>query len=235
MEPFLASEALASGELSFRELKRFHRQLFPGVWVDRCAELSVRGWSEAGWLWSRRTAVLAGLPASAALGAKWIDADTPVELIHTNRRPPGGIVVHTDRVLSGEKVMVKGLPVTSPARTAFDIGRRWDLESGVQRIDALMNATDVKVVDIEAVARRHPRAGGLVQLRETLALVDSGAESPYESRTRLLLVAAGFPRPATQIEVFDGHGFFVGRIDMGWREYRVGVDFEGAQHWTDPG
>ncbi|MET0898841.1 MAG: hypothetical protein ABWY45_13100 [Mycobacterium sp.] len=234
MEPFLASEALAAGALTFRELKRFHRQLFPGVWVDRCADLSMLGWSKAGWMWSRRTAVLAGMSASAALGAQWIDADTPVELIHTNRRPPSGIVVHTDRLLEGETQIANALPVTTAARTAFDLGRRLTLEVGVERVDALMNATDVKLVDIEALARRHPRANGLVQLRDTLALVDGGAESLYESRTRLLLVQAGFPRPETQIKVFDEQGFLVARIDMGWREYRVGVDFEGAHHWTEP-
>ena len=234
MEPFLASEALDAGALTFRELKRFHRQIFPGVWVDRVADLSMIGWSKAGWLWSRRTAVLAGLSASAALGAKWIDADTPVELIHTNRRPPTGIIVHTDRLLEAETRIAGGLPVTTPARTAFDLGRRLTLEDGVECIDALMNATGVKPLEIEAVMSRHPRANGLCQLRKTLALVDGGAESLYESRTRLLLVQAGFPRPETQIEVFDHHGFFVARIDMGWRDYQVGVDFEGKHHWTDP-
>jgi very-short-patch-repair endonuclease len=24
------------------------------------------------------------------------------------------------------------------------------------------------------------------------------------------------------------------RIDMGWEEWKVGVEFDGAQHWTDP-
>lgn len=234
MEPFLASEAMGPGALTFRELKRFHQQVFPGVWVDRCADLSMIGRSKAGWLWSRRVAVLAGLSASAALGAKWIDADTPVELIHTNRRTPSGIIVHPDNLLSGETAVARGLPVTTPARTAYDLSRRLRLEDAVPRIDALMNATDLKIIDIETVAHRHPRARGLISLRETLELVDGGAESKYESLTRLLLVQAGFPRPETQIEVFDDNGYFVARIDMGWREFRVGVDFEGAHHWTEP-
>ena len=124
--------------------------------------------------------------------------------------------------------------VTTAARTAFDIGRRVGLESGVQRIDALMNATDVKVTDIEAVAEMHPGVRGLTQLRQTLKLVDGGAESPYESLTRLLLVRAGFPPPETQIPVLDEYGVVIAVIDMGRREYLVGVDFEGAHHWTDP-
>jgi len=137
-------------------------------------------------------------------------------------------------LLSGETQVIRGLPITTPARTAFDLGRRLSPEEGVQRVDALMNATDIKVDDIETVARTHAGVRGLRQLRQTLDLVDGGAESPYESLTRLLLVQAGFPRPQTQIPVLDEYGFVVARIDMGWSEYLVGVDFEGAHHWTSP-
>ena len=144
------------------------------------------------------------------------------------------LTVHTDTLLTGEIETIAGIEMTTPARTAFDIGRRLPLTEGVKRIDAIMNATDVKVLDIEAVMARHPGVRGLRHLRRTLALVDGGAESPYESLTRLLLVNAGFPRPETQIIVVDEDGFIVARIDMGWRKYLVGVDFDGAHHWTDP-
>ena len=52
--------------------------------------------------------------------------------------------------------------------------------------------------------------------------------------TRMVLVQNGFPRPQTQVQVRDRHGVVVARLDMGWRQWRVGVDFEGAHHWTDP-
>lgn len=64
--------------------------------------------------------------------------------------------------------------------------------------------------------------------------MDGGAESPQETRTRLLLIAAGFPRPQTQVVVVDEYGSFVGRIDMGWGELKVGVEYDGPQHWDDP-
>jgi very-short-patch-repair endonuclease len=57
--------------------------------------------------------------------------------------------------------------------------------------------------------------------------MDGGAESPQETRTRLVLIDAGLPRPQTQIIVAPW------RIDMGWEEFRVGVEYDGAQHWTD--
>ena len=62
------------------------------------------------------------------------------------------LIVHTDGVGIGETRRVDGMLVTSAARTAFDIGRRARTRRGVQRVDALMNATDVKVSDIESVA-----------------------------------------------------------------------------------
>ena len=231
--PFLAAEALAADAVTFRELRRFHTGIYPGVWAPRDVELSPTQRAHAAWLWSRREGVVAGLSASAMWGAKWIEAGTPAELIHTNRRPPPLLAVHDETLPPGEAATVSGIPVTTPARTAFDLGRRLDLQAGVQRIDALMNATDVKVAEVEAVLAGHRGMRGVRQLRETLLLVDGGAESPYESLTRLLLVQAGFPRPQTQIRVVDEYGCVVARIDMGWPEYLVGVDFEGAHHWTD--
>lgn len=143
------------------------------------------------------------------------------------------LTVHTDDLADGETQRVGGMRVTTAARTGFDIGRRVGPVSGVQRLDALMNATDVKLSDIDAVAAMHPGVRGLTRLRRALDLVDGGAESPWESLTRLLFVRAEFPRPETQIPVFDEYGVLVAVIDMGWRDYLVGVDFEGAHHWTN--
>jgi very-short-patch-repair endonuclease len=34
--------------------------------------------------------------------------------------------------------------------------------------------------------------------------------------------------------VFNRFGDHVGRIDMGWGDWKVGVEYDGGQHWTDP-
>jgi hypothetical protein len=227
--PFRADEALATHAMTFRELRRFHSAIYPGVWAPRGVDLPASDRARAAWLWSRRHGVIAGLSASALLGAKWIEPGLPAELIHTNRRPPPLISVHTDEVGPGETQLIDGMAVTTPARTAFDIGRRWGVDAGVQRVDALINATQLKVVDVEAVARQHPRVRGLRQLRQTLDLVDGGAESPQETTVRLLLIGAGLPTPETQIEFRDLHI----RVDMGWREWKVAVEYDGIHHWTD--
>jgi hypothetical protein len=231
--PFRAAEALDAGALTFRELRRLHFAMHPGVGAPRGADPSLLDRARAAWLWSGRKGVIAGLSASALLGTKWVEPENPVELIHANRRAPDGLVVHGDALTPGEWSIVGELPVTTAARAAFDMGRRLKLKDGVQRLDALMNATGVTIPEIEDVIAGHPGVRGLRQLRSTLALVDGGAESPFESLTRILLQNNGFPPVQTQIEVFDECGRLFARLDMGWPEYRVGVDFDGAHHWTD--
>jgi hypothetical protein len=231
--PFRGTEAVAAGALSVRELYRFYQPVYPGVYAPPDVEPSAIQRAVAAWLWSRRRGVVAGLSASAVLGTKWINGLVAAELVHHNRRAPQMLTVHSDELSLGETTEVDGMTVTTPARTAFDLGRRLNLKDGVKRIDALMNATQLKVVEIESVIERHPGVRGLGKLRKTLSLVDGGAESPYESLTRLMLVGAGLPHPQTQLPVFDEFGFVVAYLDMGWPEYRVGVEFDGAQHWTD--
>jgi hypothetical protein len=232
--PFLVSEALAAKAVPERAMRAIYEPVYPGVYAPGGIELSASQRAKAAWLWSRRRAVVAGNSAAALLGAKWVSPSLDAELVYDNRKPPKRIVVHSETLAPHEMLAVDGIPVTSPARTAFDIGRRTTNRlHAVQRLDALTNATDVKVADVEAVIAEHPGARGLLQLRRVLPLVDGGAESPQETRTRLVLIDAGLPAPQTQITVCDEYGEFVARVDMGYKEFRVGIEYDGVQHWTD--
>ncbi len=137
------------------------------------------------------------------------------------------------KLIDDEMCVVDGMVATTPARTAFDIGRQRGLTDAVIRIDALAQATGLKRSDVQVISDRNRGARGIVKLRRVLDLFDAGAESPLETRTRLTLVGAGFPAPETQIVVRDEFGVPFARIDMGWAEWRVGVEYDGAQHWTD--
>jgi hypothetical protein len=231
--PFLGQEALAARALPERAMRSLYNPIYPGVYVPVGIDVTAGQRAEAAWLWSRRRGVVAGASAAALLGAKWMDANRDAELIHDNRHPPTGIRVRTETLLADELSCAGGIAVTSPVRTAFDIGRQASSRlATVQLLDALANATDVKTVDVDAVATRHPGMRGLARLRKVLPLVDGGAESPQETRTRLALIDAGLPRPTTQIVVRDAYGEFVARIDMGYEDVRVGIEYEGSQHWT---
>lgn len=234
-ELFLGSEALAVKTMPERAMRSLYSAVYPGVYGPADLELTARERARAAWLWSRRHAVIAGNSAAALLGAKWVSPALDAELIHHSRRPPGGITVHNETLLPGEVIQVDGMPVTTPARTAFDIGR-WASSRlhAVQRLDALANATDIKINEVEAVVAEHRGMRGLVRLRAVLPFVDGGAESPQETRTRLVLIEAGLPAPQTQIRVCDEYGDFVARVDMGYKDLRVGIEYDGPQHWTDP-
>jgi hypothetical protein len=234
-ELFLGSEALAAKAMPERAMRSLYRAVYPGVYSSGDIGLTARERARAAWLWSRRNGVIAGNSAAALLGAKWVSPALDAELIHDNRHPPAGIAVHTETLIQREVVHVDGMPVTSPARTAFDVGR-WTSSRlrAVQRLDALANATDVKINEVDAVMADHRGARGLVRLRAVLPLVDGGAESPQETRTRLVLIDNGLPAPQTQIRVCDEYGDFVARRDMGYRDLLVGIEYDGPQHWTDP-
>jgi hypothetical protein len=126
------------------------------------------------------------------------------------------------------------MSVTTPARTAFDIGRTRPARLAIPMLDALLGATSTTPADVLRVAAARPGARGVRLLTSHLGLVDGGAESPRETRLRLLLVGAGLPRPETQIEFRDRRGRVRVRVDMGWREWKVAVEYDGVQHWLDP-
>jgi very-short-patch-repair endonuclease len=174
------------------------------------------------------------LSAAALHGSLWIDAHLPAELNQPHRHKTNGIVLHSDKLADDEVCVAHGLPTTTPGRTAFDLGRRPGLIMAVIRLDALMQATDLKPADAELLIERHRGARGIVQLRKAMTLSDSGSESPQETRTRLVLTKAGMRPKRTQIEVFNRFGEFVHRIDMGWNDWLVGVEYDGEQHWTNP-
>jgi hypothetical protein len=194
---------------------------------------STRCRRRAAWLWSRRRATLVGV-SRAVHGSRWIDPALPAELNHSSQHRTAGIILHSDLLAADEIETVKGLPVTTAARTAFDLGRRKGLTRAVIRLDALIRATDVQSADVGLLAERHRGARGIVQLRRALTLVDAGAESPQETRTRLVLTNAGLAPERTQIDVYDRDGYHVGRVDMGWATWKVGVEYDGTHHWADP-
>ena len=108
--------------------------------------------------------MIAGLTAAHWQGSKWVDEHLPVELIWSNTHPPGGIETYDMRLEQDEFDVVTGLPVTTPQRTAFDIGRRTPIDTAVARLDALVAATGIKVIEVAEMADRHRGARGLRQL-----------------------------------------------------------------------
>ena len=228
---FVGSEAVAHGRLSKSDLRR-HRSMFRDVYMPKSGVASLRDRAVGAWLWSRRRAIVAGVAASALHGAQWVDPDVRIELIAPNARAQPGLMVRNETLADDEITEAQLLPVTTPARTAYDLGRHQFRGQAVARLDALMRATPFSVEDVLLLAKRYPGARGLRRLRAVLPHVDGGAASPKETWLRLLLVDAGLPAPTTQIPVLDGHRP-VAFLDMGWEEFKVAAEYDGDQHRSD--
>ncbi|MCV7350481.1 endonuclease domain-containing protein [Mycobacterium parmense] len=232
-KPIIGSEALASGALSRHQLRTRYRAVFPNVYLPHDVALTLELRIAAAWLWTRRRGTIVGAAAAALHGAEWIPDDVPVEVLHTTARAPRGVLTRRYALADGETQVLDGRVVTTPERTAFDIGRRGAVRSAVVRLDALARATGVKNDDVLRVAANHPRSPGLRRLEAALELVDPGAASPRESYLRLLLIDAGLPRPQTQIPVSDVDGIPFAYLDLGWEDRMVAVEYDGDQHRTD--
>jgi very-short-patch-repair endonuclease len=232
-EPFIGSEAVANGDVDKSALRTHYRKLFRDVYVEPDAELTPLVRARAGWLWSRRRGIIAGLSAAAVHGAKWVDAKAPLEILHNNRNPLPGLRIHSDRLEDDEFTLIDGFPVTTPARTAVDVGCWYPINNAVAVIDDLLRATDAKVAEFQILAERYPGRRGIQSARNAIDLADAGAQSPKETWVRLLLIRAGLPRPQTQIPVSDEFGNSTYYLDMGWEDFKVAAEYDGEQHRRD--
>lgn len=230
---FLGSEALAQGRLTEHELRRWHRALFRDVYVPAGHQPTLRDRIEGAWLRSGRSGVIAGVAASALHGAQWVDSDIPIEMVWPNTRPPDGIIARDETLADDETTTVAGIPVTTPARTAYDLGRHQRRVQAVARLDALARATPFATEDVLLIAKRRKGTRGLRKLRMALPLVDPGAASPKESWLRLRLIDAGLPTPTTQIPVIERGYWPFAWLDMGWKEYQVAAEYDGEHHQKD--
>lgn len=230
MGVFIGSEALAAGKVTRNDLRRNYRRMFPDVYGP--PEPTIRDRARGAWLWSGRRGVISGVAASALHWAKYVDDDAPIEMLWRNGRPPNGLIVRNEAYAADEVTTYDGIPVTTPARTIFDLGRHLDRDEAVARIDSLLWVGRVGVGDVQPTIGRYPWARGLAQLRVALELADDGAESPRETRLRLLLTDAGMRPTDTQIPVYEGNRLIT-KFDMGWKHLLVGVQYDGGHHQTD--
>ena len=215
------------------QLRWNYRTIYPDVYVARDTVPSMRDSACGAWLWSRRRAVITGRAAAALHGAKWIDDAAPVEIIWANNHTPKGIITRRERIQADEVCELPGgVSVASPPRTALDLGRYLPFDEAVAHLDALARATGVTTSEVLELSYRYTGARGVRCCRTAVDMMDAGSQSPKETWLRLLLIRAGYPRPQTQIPLYE-FSYPVAHLDMGWPHIRVSVEYDGDQHRTD--
>lgn len=231
--PFRASEAVSKGWVSEHYVRTKCVRLMPGVHMPKGMRLTARRRAMAVATWSRRRLTLCGFSAAAMWGTKWIDDDEAAECISACKlRAPAGVIIRRDRLGPGDIWRERGIPVTSPVRTAFDLGRRLPMPRAVAVVDALYQTRLLRKSELADYADAHPNMRGIRQLRTVIELSDEGAQSPQETRTRLAILDAGLPRPSTQVTILDAANRFVAQVDLCWPQWRVVVEYDGDDHLT---
>ena len=237
--PFTVAEALALGVTPAQLRTPTLRTPFRGVRVpaDLPDTLDVR--CRAALLVLPAGAVFSGRTAVALCSLPWAlsAADVLEEPLHVAVAGPGdaprarGLVAVQRRWASARLVLSTGLPVMHPAHLWCEASPDLPLVDAV----ALADAVRRRWASADAMAgavRARAGAPDVVRLREVLAMVRYPVDSPMETRTRLLLVAAGLPEPVCGRPVVVDGGW-IATPDLSWPQVRVALEYDGGHHRTD--
>ncbi|MBO9567235.1 MAG: hypothetical protein J7503_00285 [Cellulomonas iranensis] len=143
------------------------------------------------------------------------------------RRP--GQQCWTGALPAADVTVLGGVPATTAERTALDLARYAPGYIGLAAIDAFAHAGLIDPARLMRRARELPGARNIARARRLIELCEPQTESTGESWLRLRLFEAGLPRPEAQISIRRG-GREVYRLDLGYRDARVGVEYDGDEH-----
>ena len=147
---------------------------------------------------------LGGYSAAELLGADCAPLGAPAEVVLPHRlRPHPRLLARQNEIPPDELRELDGLVVTTPVRTAYDLGRRGPLVEAVVALDALAHVDRFDPADVLELARRHLGARGSAQLPQVVELSDRRADSPMETRIRLALRFGGLPLPVLRAPQSD--------------------------------
>jgi G:T-mismatch repair DNA endonuclease (very short patch repair protein) len=231
---FRGSWAVRRGLLTHDQLRgRAWRRLRRDVYADAHLPLDHRLLAHGVSLIAPTGAIFAGLSALVLSGgAEFATADDAVEVaLPAGQRWRPGDGVRVSVASSGGDVVVDrhGLSRTGPVRTAVDLVRRHGVEDGVVLLDRLVQAGLADLAAVRAAVAELPSCRGSRVARDVTRLADGLAQSPQETRLRLLLHRAGLPAPVAQFRIFDADGF-VARVDFAYPALRLAIEYDGLWH-----
>jgi len=229
---FRGSEAVRSGRLTRHQLhSSAWRRLFPDVYACSALEVTHELRAEAVTSLLVPGAVASGRTAATLWGVELAGSEDDVECTAPGSTGAGsvtGVRVGRSRLSPEEVTRRRGVPVTTPLRTALDLARIRPLDDAVVALDRLLQPGLVFLDEVRAAAEL-TSGRDCRRIRTAAALADGLAESPQETRLRLLLGRSPLPVPTAQYRVRDG-GRFVARVDLAWPDAKVALEYDGVWH-----
>lgn len=137
-----------------------------------------------------------------------------------------------ERMLQPDHLLSMGnIEVTTPIRTACDIGRLYSRDVALWGLDSMLGLDVFDLDELNGFVPYLARQRGVVQLRVLSPLADGGAQSFGESALRLRWHDAGLPRPRCQVPVVRG-GRAVFYLDMGHEDLGLAAEYDGEEWHT---
>lgn len=227
--PFLRREAASLGVPERRLRSPAYRTVFTGVVVDAHVPDTSVVRARAALLLAPEGAVVSHWTAARLWGGVVPDNPwTHVSFMRDVRFRARGIKHHRFR----HRLDVKrrhGIPVTSPEQTFCHLARFLGLVDLVALGDRLVKKGRCTAEDLAGYAAawdgqcRH-------EALSAARLVRDRVDSVPETALRLLMVLAGLPEPQVDIKVVDAEGNVRFRIDLGFEEQRLAIEYDGRWH-----
>ena len=238
--PFLRDELprLGISDFDLRRMLDAHvvRRVLHGVYVDSRLPDSLEIRARAAALVVSPHAVLCDRSAAWLLGVDVLayrehEVIPRLELfvLRGHRRIERPEVRGGQRDLAPNDVMdMFGVRVTTPLRTALDLGCRLPRYQAIAALDGLMRKYAFTPRELDRELRRYRRRRGVVQLRQLIPAADPRAESPRESWTRLAIHDSRLPAPEPQHWVVE-HGIEVFRLDLAYPKSKIAIEYDGVE------
>jgi hypothetical protein len=183
----------------------------------------------------RPDAVVTGVSAAVLWGVDLAGPEDDVELtLPADAHPVRMPGVRARRALLDHRHVCtqRGVRVTDPEATAVAVAATLPLDDAVVAVDR-MTVHGLAALPIVRAVAEAGTGRGCRRARSACALADGKAESPQETRLRLLVVRSGLPTPIAQFTVRGAAGA-VARVDFAWPERRVALEYDGLWH-GEPG
>ncbi len=231
---FRGSDVLRQGLLTRAQLRGSRwRRLRQDVYCDARLPLTHALMARAVGLVAPPEAVFGGLTAASWWSTRGPLAGPhdPVEVLlppQVRWNPGPGVLVRT--ATRSDDVATDGVRwYTDRTRTALDLIRRGPVDDAVVLLDRLILHRAAFLDDVREAVTRLPRCRGSAQARSVAALADGLAESPPETRLRLLIHRSGLPIPIAQYVIRQDRRF-VAKVDFAFPEHKLAIEYDGAWH-----
>ena len=136
-------------------------------------------------------------------------------------------------LLAADVTELHGLRVTTPLRTAWDLGRQRSRDRALAGVDAMLRLGAFGQAELVFGVPRFRGMRWVTVLRELAPLADGRAESPGESVLRLRWIDLRLPTPRPQVPVPLPGGRYV-YLDVGNEDARFAAEFNGFEWHSAP-